>query len=315
MKPGQRLILGLKQTHLTNSFKRLLRDKQIGGVVLFDRNAEDLGQLRNLVCEIKEPCSITPFIATDFEGGRVRHFADFFRPLANPTEYAGEFAKLKSVCQEIGGAFNEIGMNINFAPVVDLSYSPVNPALSDRTFSYDPSQVSDYCLNFYEGFSSKNVICCFKHFPGLGSAVNDPHYETAISCVSRERILTNDIIPFKAGIAKGVKMIMTTHLLITAIDDKIATFSKSVIGMARELGFEGLMITDDMSMGAVKRSLPLPRAVLEALCAGHDMALICHDHDEYPDIINHLEKNLKLLQWHGHEKALQRISDVKKSLP
>lgn len=314
MNPGQRLILGLEQTHLVNSFKSLFTDKQIGGVVLFDQNAENPVQLKRLIGEINEVCLITPFIATDFEGGRVSHFADFFRLLAKPAEYAGEFVRLRSACQEIGGDFKEIGINVNFAPVVDLSYSPVNPALSDRTFSYDPSQTSDYSLNFYEGFSANNVICCFKHFPGLGSAVNDPHYETAVSCISRERILTNDIIPFKAGIAQGVKMIMTTHLLITAIDDKIVTFSKSVVGLARELGFEGILITDDMSMGAVKKSLPLPEAVLEALCSGHDVALICHDYDKYPEIVNHLERNLNLLQQHGHEKALQRISDVKKAL-
>lgn len=315
MNPAQRLILGLREPQLTNSIKNLLNDKQVGGLVLFDQNAGDFDQLKKLVADINEACSIKPFIAIDFEGGRIRRFADFFKLLKKPIEYAGDFAELKVICQKIGEAFKEIGINVNLAPVVDLSYSPVNPALTDRTFSHDPSQTSGYSINFYEGFSANDVICCFKHFPGLGSATNDPHNETALSCISRERILGNDIIPFKAGIAGGIKMVMTTHLLLTAIDDQIATFSKRVVGLARELGFEGIMITDDMSMGAIQKNIALPEAVLRALCAGHDMALICHDHDRYPEIINHLEVNLSLLQRRGHERALQRISDVKKTLP
>ncbi len=315
MNPAQRLILGLREPQLTNSIKKFFNDKQVGGVVLFDQNAKDFNQLKKLIADINEACSVKPFIAIDFEGGRVRRFAGLFESLKKPIEYVNNFAELKLICEKIGKTFKEIGININLAPVVDLSYQLVNPALIDRTFSHDPSQTAEYSLSFFRGFSENDVICCLKHFPGLGSAVNDPHNEVALSCISKEMIMGNDIIPFKAGITKGIKMIMTTHLLLTAIDYQIATFSKRVIGLARELGFGGIMITDDLSMESIKKKLLLPEAVLKALCAGHDMALICHDHDSYTEIVNCLEDNLNLLQQHGHEGALQRISDVKKTLP
>ncbi|MCP4580537.1 MAG: glycoside hydrolase family 3 protein [candidate division Zixibacteria bacterium] len=314
MNPAQRLILGLEGPILTDSMKRLLADKQIGGVILFDRNARDRSQLKALIEQIRDSCTTVPFVAIDFEGGRVRRMDDIFHNLDEPIKYQGDLERLYSDCREVSREFSEIGLNLNFAPVADLSYTPLNPALKDRTFSDDPNLVAEYCIDFIKGFAANGIQCCLKHFPGLGSAVNDPHDKTAISCIAKEKILANDFIPYKAGISAGASMIMTSHVLISDIDEKISTFSRITIDLARFIGFDSVIITDDMTMGGAQGNRSLPEKVLETLVTGHDMALICHEHDKHEEIVGYLEENISALIENGHTQALERIANVKSSL-
>ncbi|MCD6162552.1 MAG: glycoside hydrolase family 3 protein [candidate division Zixibacteria bacterium] len=314
MNPGQRIILGIEGTYLTDSVISILSKKQIGGIILFDHNGENPNQLKALINSIYNACEIKPFIAIDFEGGRIRRLKKFFHLLAKPSEYDGKANELKSDCENVGRDFKEYNINLNLAPVADISYSPLNAALEDRTFSADPLKTSEYCISFCEGFAKNNILCCLKHFPGLGSSTNDPHKLTAVSCLPYDRIRENDLVPFKAGINAGVNMLMTTHLLMTAIDDKIGAFSVKTTGLARALGFEGIIISDDLCMGALKSEDSLPEITLKSLCAGHDMALICHNHSRYNEIISYLENNISVLEKHGHKRALERIRDAKESL-
>jgi beta-N-acetylhexosaminidase len=313
MNPGQRLILGVKEPYLSQSTKYLLKQKDVGGIILFDRNAENRDQLIDFIAEIKAICPVPPFIAIDFEGGRVRRLNKYFSHLGEPSEYRDNLIILENHCREIGRQFKEIGINLNLAPVVDLSYSPLNPALVGRTFSDDPSLAAEYCAGFYNSFAANGIQCCLKHFPGLGSAVNDPHANIAVSCISKERLDANDLVPFKAGAKMGINFLMTTHLIMSEIDKNISTFSKNTIDLARLIGFDKIIVTDDMSMGAIK-SKSLPESVFSALVAGHDLALVCHDNDKHEEIVEYLERNLDTLKAHGHDLALERISNVKKEL-
>ena len=314
MNPAQRLILGIKEPFLTQSTKDLLKHNQAGGIILFDRNAENRDQLKEFIAEIKAICPTPPFIAVDFEGGRVRRLGKYFPHLGAPVEYKDDLAILENQCREIAEQFKEIGINLNLAPVADLTYTPLNPALLNRTFSNDPALVVEYCKSFYKGFAACGIQCCLKHFPGLGSAANDPHDKTAISCISRERIGANDLVPFRAGIKMGINFLMTTHILMTEIDKNISTFSKNTIDLARRIVFDRIIITDDMSMGAIGNSQSLPENVFNALVAGHDMALICHNNDKHEEIINYLDSNLAALSEHSHSQALERILNVKNEL-
>jgi len=314
MSPAQRLIFGINEPYLTQSTKNLLKHKQVGGIILFDRNAENRDQLKDFITEIKAICPTRPFIAVDFEGGRVRRLGKLFPLLGAPMEYNDSLAILEHHCTGIAKKFKEIGINLNLAPVADVTYAPLNPALLDRTFSDNPALVAEYCASFYKGFASSNIQCCLKHFPGLGSAANDPHDKTAISCIPLQRISAVDLVPFKAGIKMGINFIMTTHLLITDLDKNISTFSKNTIDLARLIGFDRIIITDDMSMGAIGNNQSLPENIFNALVAGHDMALVCHDHDKHGEIVDYLESNLTALNERGHSQALERISDVKEKL-
>ena len=312
MNPAQRLILGIEKPYLNNAARKFLNEFQPGGIILFDRNGESLTQLKVLIEDIKSSLNTPPFIAIDFEGGRVRRCSALFSRLERPALYLeDDFESLKADAGQIAAEFNEVGINLNFAPVADLQYEPLNAALSGRTCSIDPSEASEYCGGFIDSFQSSGVYCGLKHFPGLGSAVNDPHRAVSISCISSDRYMANDLIPFKAGIGVGAKFLMTTHMVMTCIDKRIATFSPKVIELTRLIGFESIIITDDMSMGAVKNQAGLEENVLKALNAGHDMALICHDLEKHAGVIEHLEKNIGRLEQNGHAEALKRIANVK----
>jgi beta-N-acetylhexosaminidase len=311
---GQRLIVGIDKPYLSESLKSFIARNQIGGVILFDHNGIDLAQIRQLVLDVNRTCEIKPFVAIDFEGGRVRRFKSLLPNLDKPSAYKNDFARLRQDINRVAEALIDLGINVDFAPVADLAYSPLNQALKDRTYSAEPDEVIEYCRVVIESLSSHHILSCAKHFPGLGSAVNDPHLETAISCLSLEQIARNDLKSFRGAAAAGVRMFMTTHMIMSAISDKIVTFEPAIEKLARKMGFDGILICDDLSMGAVKGLRPLPQMALETLCAGHDIALICHDHDKYNAVYEYLENNMELLRRHGHQKAIDRIANVKKSL-
>ncbi len=314
MNPSLRLIIGLEADRLTSTEIELFSEYEFGGIILFDRNARGGSGSLECLAEIKKRCKLPPLIAVDFEGGRVQRLKGFLGNIDEPAAYRDDFAGLDKDIAAVGARMRQLGINLNLAPVADLTYDPPNPALSGRTFSGDAGAVAEYCRRFYQAFAECGIACCLKHFPGLGSAANDPHLRVAISCVPRERIETHDLVPFRAGIADGIEFMMTTHMLISAIDDRLATFSPRVCNLARNLGFEGILLTDDLSMGAVRSLRPLEELVLEALCAGHDMALICHDNQRYPATLKYLRDNIDRLVKSGHEKAMERIGRVTKAL-
>lgn len=305
----------MQGSRLTVDEIKLFSRYQFGGVVLFDRNADISGDPATLIKELAQISRPPQIVAVDFEGGRVRRLKTALGELGAPAEYSENFAKMKDDIAAVATAMRKTRINLNLAPVADIAYKPLNPALAGRTFSSDPSETAEYCQRFIETFLSFGIESCLKHFPGLGSAVNDPHLQVAVSCLPFERLRDYDFIPFMHGIKSGARFMMTTHLLMTAIDDKLATFSPRTCALARELGFDGVLLTDDLSMGAVRNLMPLEELVLESLCAGHDMALICHDHPQYPKVVKYLEKNMDKLEKSGHEKALQRISQITNSLP
>ena len=315
MTIGQRLIIGIDKPHLSESLKSFISENRIGGVILFDHNGNDLDQIYRLIKDINDSCDIKPFVAIDYEGGRVRRFKSLLPFLDKPAAYKNNLFKLRDDLDMVAEMFIQLGINVNFAPVVDLEYSPLNGALVGRVYSSFPDEVIEYARVFIECLTKRGIICCAKHFPGLGSAINDPHRETALSCLELEKVAASDLTAFRGAIGAGAQMIMTTHVIMTAISDKIATFEPLIARLARDVGFEGILICDDLSMGAVSGKRSLPEMTLDTLCAGHDIALICHEHDKYNDVVEYLKSNVKALEQHGHQEALYRIANVKKSLP
>jgi len=314
MPVGQRIILGIRGTELTDSEIKLIRHFNIGGFILFDRNADSLNSLRTMINRLYEICTDKPFICIDYEGGRVRRLKNLFPLLREPRYYINNSTLLENDIKLVASTFLDIGINLNFAPVADLDYLKVNPALIDRTFSDDPLFVSQYCIEFIRSFTTFNIACCAKHFPGLGAAVNDPHEAVSINCQDFEHFRKFDLIPFKSCIAQDVRFMMTSHVKITGIDNEICTFSSKYPKLARELGFEGVLITDDLTMEAINPTENLEDSLLKALCSGYDIALICHYHDKHESILNFLENNISKLINTGHEDSLERIVNVKESV-
>ena len=303
--------MGLPAPYLNKQARDILSRYEIGGVILFNRNCENHNQLKQLIEDIKITCISKPFIAIDFEGGRVRRGVELFNVLEAAEYYAPDkLQKLRDDCLKVGQQFKELGINVNFAPVADLKYNPENPALAERTFSDDPAAVAEYCQAFIAAFTENGILTCLKHFPGLGSAANDPHEKMSVTCRSIERFINYDFIPFKTGIESGVPMVMTTHVLASALDSKLATFSENITKLMRNFGFNGIIVSDDMFMGAVNGD-NLPQRVLESLVAGHDLTLVCHGINRYEEIIETLENNISLLEKHGHSESIRRIENAK----
>lgn len=314
MSVGQRLIIGIDKPFLSESLKSFIGRNRIGGVILFDHNGNDPEQVYQIIRDVNDICDTKPFVAIDFEGGRVRRFRNLIPDLDRPSAYKHDLGKLRDDLKKVADAFIRMGINVDFAPVVDLDYAPLNSALDERVYSRLPDEVNEYSRIFIKCLTDRGIVCCAKHFPGLGSAVNDPHRETAVTCLSMEHMAANDLMAFRGAVEAGAQMMMTTHMIVTAISDKIVTFEPIIGRLARKIGFEGILICDDLSMGALKGFRSLPEMALDTLCAGHDMALICHDHDKYDDVYGFLNDNLPVLERHGHQEALNRISNVKKSL-
>ncbi len=270
-------MMGLQGPELTPEEKEAVKALGLRHFILFQRNIIDRDQLLALRRELK---ALAPegFLAVDQEGGRVTRIRPpLFPPLSSPLELASSpkaserVAKEAEVCAQ---ALKSLGFNLNLAPVLDLAGEEAPDFLKGRTFGLDPEKVSLLGEVYVRSFLKEGVFCCAKHFPGLGEARIDPHEELPYLPQLREKAL----LPFKKAIRAGVPLVMTTHLVVESLDHKPATFSSKIVLWLREkLGFKGLILSDDLFMGAVTRSSTLEEILYFTLEAGHDLLLLGQD--------------------------------------
>lgn len=274
-----------------------------GGIILFARNIDNESQLKSLTSDLRElSCLNRPnlpiFIAVDQEGGIVTRFSfDSTTPLCgnmalgaamNP-EYAYQSGK---ICAQ---DLVNLGINTNFAPDLDVNNNPRNPIIGARSFGESPESVSLLGRAFIRGQREFGVISSAKHFPGHGDTSIDPHSELSTFSHSLERLESIEIIPFKAAIEEKVEMIMTSHITFPALEPERglpATLSKKILTdyLRNSLGYEGVIITDSMSMKAVTENFGYAEAAVKALTAGADMLLLCGTPEQQTGALDALEK-------------------------
>ncbi len=290
-KIGQLLMVGFDGLTPSRKIKELITKYHIGGVILFERNIKSPLQIAKLCRELQSISPETPlFIAIDQEGGRG------FSRLKEPfTRFPGNkalghcFLKTKSI--KLAYKFGEItakelsavGINFNLAPVLDVNTNPKNPIIGKRAFGDDPHLVSELGLAVIAGLQDNKVIACGKHFPGHGDTTTNSHKELPIVDHSLERLRKIELRPFAHTIKNGLKAVMSAHVLYSQLDDKFpATLSGKIIdGLLREeLGFKGLVITDDLEMGAIANSFEIEETAVKAVKAGIDILLISHHPDK-----------------------------------
>lgn len=282
---GRVLAVGIPGTALDDLTRRVLERLRPGAVVLFARNVADPAQLRSLSDDLHGLPS-RPLIAIDHEGGRVTRlhapFTEF--PPAAVVGRAGNQAA-KQVGYAIGRELAAVGIDIDFAPVLDVA-AESGSALGDRVFSDDPARAASTAVAFARGLLAAGVLPCGKHFPGHGHTTADSHFVCPV--VERTRAeLEADLLPFRAAIGAGLPMLMTAHVRYPALDaDWVATLSPRIAGtlLRRELGFGGALWSDHLGMGAVQAEYPLSRAALLAVRAGVDGVLLCHELDEAEEV-------------------------------
>lgn len=273
----------------------------VGGIVYFAQNLLDPEQTTTMLANVKQfyadAGNVAPFIAVDEEGGTVVRVADneAFGAQdvgdASALGSAGDTEAAKRAAEQIADYLMPLGFNLDFAPVADV----VNPLRSDtmglRSFSSDASVAADMVRAEVEGFRDKKMLCCVKHFPGIGAAAGDSH-EGAITIDStNEELETVDLVPFRAAIEAGVPMIMVGHVSLPNIvgDSTPAPLSSAVVqGMLRDsLGYTGIIVTDSLSMGAITDYYTPAEAAVAALKAGCDIPLMPERFDEaYQGVLN-----------------------------
>ncbi|GIP20242.1 beta-N-acetylhexosaminidase [Paenibacillus sp. J22TS3] len=286
-KIGQLFICGFHSQTPDEQIKTLIEQYHLGGVIYFRRNVGSASQLADLSHNLQvlsKPLSEIPlFIAIDQEGGmvsRIDHDGVSRIPGNMSLGAAGDL-KLTEAAAALGGEeLFKLGINLNFAPVVDVNNNPVNPVIGVRSFGEDPKLVAAHGAAAIKGYQNQGVSATAKHFPGHGDTAVDTHLGLAVVPHDKERLEQVELLPFRKAIEVGVDMIMTAHVIFPAFESEEipATLSYGVLTklLREELGYEGLIVTDCLEMHAISKSVGIPEGAVKALEAGADLILVSH---------------------------------------
>jgi beta-N-acetylhexosaminidase len=272
---GQHLFIGLPGLELDRANRRLLNTIQPGGIVLFARNINTPDQLLALVRALRHELPHRPIIAIDQENQCVNRLRSIIGELPGIAELksSGHPARVEDFGQAVGQTLRQFGIDLDFAPVFDLERfsDSVDNALRERCWGKTAAEVIAWAGAFLDGLERAGVVACPKHFPGLGGAALDSHERLP---TIRDDI-TEDIEPYRHFIGR-LSAVMVGHGQYPAFDNRPASLSHAIITnlLRRQLGFTGLVLTDDLEMGAIQS---FEHAVVEALEAGADMLLVCHN--------------------------------------
>ena len=293
-KIGQMITIGIDGYSVDDTAKQLITDKKVGGVILFKNNISYSNQLLQLINDIKGINStnkIPIFISVDQEGGRVNRLPSEIKSLPS-NEVVGNKNDNKlayDIGKNIGYTLGSFGFNMDFAPVLDVNSNPNNTVIGDRSFSNDKDKVASLGASEINGFKDSNIISVAKHFPGHGDTATDSHYALPIINKTLDELKSVEFVPFKKSIEEKVPAIMVSHILMPQIDaNNPASMSKTIITdiLRKDLKFDGLIVTDDMTMGAVTNELDITTACINSINAGADLLLVCHGYDNEINVIN-----------------------------
>ncbi|MFO1036359.1 MAG: beta-N-acetylhexosaminidase [Geminicoccaceae bacterium] len=275
--PPLAAVIGLGGPVLADAERELLQHRRPAGVILFGRNCQDHGQLTGLIASIRDACpGWQPLLFIDQEGGRVARLRNpswRAKPAAARTGAAGAEA-VWSAARLIARDLADLGIDVDCAPVLDVAAPGMTDAIGDRAFCRDPERVADLGRAFLDGLAAGGVQGCIKHMPGHGRAVVDSHAELPVVDAPLDVLRRSDFVPFRK--LADTPFGMTAHVLFRALDpDRPATLSKLVIErvIRGEIGFGGVLLTDDLAMNALLGA-PADRAA-GAIAAGCDLALYC----------------------------------------
>ncbi len=314
LHPGHLLMIGIPGLELDDSTLALIREEGIHNFILFRRNVRDRQQLTDLCVALRDSCLgqglPRPLIAIDQEGGQVARLPPPFSIFPEPRQVAEDAdcrALLTQYATTCAMELVEVGINMNLAPVLDVCPTGEGLFMERRCLGGDPQQVAEFGLIVINSLQEAGVAACAKHFPGLGSAMLDPHLELPVVAVPGARLLQEDLLPFRQAVDGRVAAVMTSHAVYADLDPKLpGTLSRRVVGelLRGQCGYEGLIITDDMEMGAIEKFMEFPEAALKAFQAGADLVLICHDHHKVRQALTALRNAIT-----AGEIAKSRVED------
>lgn len=297
---GQMLLVGFRGTTVDEPTTAMLREIQPGGLILFDRDGPSGGelernitsreQLQTLTAQLQDQAAIPYFIAIDAEGGYVNRLKEKYGfSLKVPTAQqlgAGAAAETAAIASQLADEMQETGLNWNLAPVVDVNVNPESPAIGaiERSFSPDPAVVAAHAQAFSGAMRQRQVIPTLKHFPGHGSAGGDTHL--GVTDVTATYNRESELAPYRELIGGGYDgAVMTAHIVNRNLDTtaRPATLSPPIISglLRQELGFAGVVVSDDMQMGAIVAEYGPEEAAIAAVQAGVDIILLANQQGDY----------------------------------
>lgn len=300
-KISQTLILGFHGSTMNKELSNLISDIKPGGLILFDRNIDDIDQLAALNKSIfnlnTDNDNIPIFIAIDEEGGVVSRLSKIYGELPSMLKLGNKNDETISLLygKILGLRLRHLGFNLNFAPVVDVNYNLNNPIMGARSIGNNTDVVSKNAFQIIKGLNSENIILTIKHFPGHGSTSIDSHKDIPVINKSIDELKKSDLIPFEYMIKNNIDMIMVGHLLYDKIDkNNISSLSENIkTGILRkDLDFSGVIISDDLTMKAVIKNKSIEEAVYQYLKTGGDLALVCHNTDDILETVDYIENKI-----------------------
>jgi beta-N-acetylhexosaminidase len=311
---GQRLMVGFEGVALNPDLQRLIREFKVGGLILFSRNLKTPDQIKELcrsTQDFAQSCGLPPlFIAIDQEGGEVVRLREPF------TQFPGN-PHMKSVADAIhfsettAAELCQVGININMAPVVDVVPEDFGSIMAGRSFGGDPHWVSRLGVKVVEHLQQNHIMAVAKHFPGIGRTSLDSHLEMPILDDDLQVLQRLDLVPFEACIQHGVCGIMLSHIFYRKLDPiwPASLSSKIARDLLRDrMGFDGIVFTDDLDMGAIAKHFDIRTVIQQILLADIDISLICR---HGPNIATVFEEILRMLRESPAMKA-KALESVKR---
>lgn len=320
-KIGQMILAGISGTTMNTETKNLISQYRVGGIIFYQDNFQSPEQTVQLVNQIKEEnqTNLPLFLSTDQEGGRVTRLPGGLVNFpsnkqignVNNPQFSYKIGTL------LGQELKAFGLNLNFAPVLDVDSNPKNPVIGDRSFGNNAEIVSNLGIQTMKGLQSQNVIPTIKHFPGHGDTSVDSHLELPIVDKSLEELEALELIPFKQAINEGADVVMVAHILLPQLDQNHpATMSQAVMTdmLRKQLGFSGVIITDDMTMGAIINHYNIGNAAVESVKAGSDVILVGHGYSNVEKVISSLKAAIESgdISQERLNESVERIMLLKK---
>ncbi len=323
-KLGQLLIVGFEGTSISDQLAYYINDLKIGGYIFFARNISSPDQTIELIKEMEnlnKNNKFKLFISIDEEGGRVSRLPKEFAKLPSPgkvgsmnnKDLAYEFACI------INKRLNYLGFNTNYNPLLDINSNPNNPVIGDRAFGSEPQAVINSGIEAIRAGKDENIISVVKHFPGHGDTSLDSHINLPLVGKDLDQLMEFELLPFIEAIKEGVDGIMIAHILYPNIDETYpATMSEKIINdlLRDKLNYQGLVFSDDMTMGAIIENYSLEEGVLKFIKSGGDQALVCHGSHNPKLVIDRLLRAVEEgdLEEKSIDEKLYRILKTKEKL-
>ena len=287
-KLGQMVMIGIQGTKVDDDSLYMLHQFHMGGVILFDRNMDSPEQVKQLTSDLQAQSNekVPLFIGIDEEGGDVVRMAEKLTPPPSQKEIGatGDIEQARTWAIKTAKSLKDMGINVNFAPVADIGSN------DKRSYSTDANTVIDFVRAATKGYQQENIIYSLKHFPGIGKGKVDSHVDSSSIDVAKEVLMTEDILPFKTIIDENEPndyFILVSHLKYPALDEEYPArlSSKIMTDLLRNvLGYKGIIITDDMEMGAVANHNDFRSIGVKAVKAGVDIVLVCHEYQHQQEV-------------------------------